>query len=370
MNESGNRAPLPDVEKDLDATDLRDALRVAVPVEKAEVVQERRARLVNAIETEIQNAPGRQRRAERKRQLATILKYGSVAALLVATLGLGMWLSSTKQTGAAGVKSTDSHTSTDNHAVELSPGSGSILAAARTAERVFELPGQTRISLHPQSQVALLDDSIRSQVMRLEQGGVQVAVPPPDGETHRSVSVLTPHAKVMVKGTKFSVELLGKGAEGRTHVVVTRGVVEVEHLDGRVTLRRGQSWVSEHGAVLSSNTDVPLSTSQERPSAVLQAEASPDAAIQEGRKPAGAGNRQEAKRTSSIQEDSPVQASTLGAQNELLEAALVAADRGDHEQALRLTARLLNQYPSSPLRASARAVRKRAKAAAETALVP
>jgi ferric-dicitrate binding protein FerR (iron transport regulator) len=216
------------------------------------------------------------------------------------------------------------------------------------------------VSLHAQSQVALLNDSIQSQVMRLERGGIQIAVPPPDGKTHRSVSVLTPHAKVMVKGTRFSVELLGEGDEGRTQVAVTRGVVEVEHLDGSLTLRAGQSWISGNGAIFESSGAI-LSPSVNEP----KPKSSPSKQSAGSTKGRTAEFNTRVPSSTSAPQISPEQASTLAAQNELLEAALVAVDQGDHERALRLTSRLLSQYPSSPLRASARAVRKRVKAATE-----
>jgi hypothetical protein len=51
--------------------------------------------------------------------------------------------------------------------------------------------------------------------------------------------------------------------------------------------------------------------------------------------------------------------STLSRQNALLEAALLAEKRGDRARAEALVDRLLHEYPQSPLRGSAQAVKKR-----------
>jgi hypothetical protein len=338
---------------------LRDALRVAVPVEGPDIVQKRRERLVASIEGEIRNLPAHRRREEQKQLWAVFLRYGGAAAVLVATLGLGMLLTPDRSLPAMGSNQPSSLS------METSPGPGSVLVSKGNAERVFELPGKTLVSLRRDSRVTLIDDSISSQVMKLEAGSVFVSVPPATGDTHRSVSVLTPHAQVKVKGTRFSVDLLEKPNEKRTRVLVERGVVEVTHAGGVKTLRAGQSWVSAPLALLPEEVETHVGTTATRDTsqAIQTAGTSQsDARSRTSQFLKGeAASARDNSSSSSTPRLSPLatKESTLSVQNALLEAALVAADGGNEKRALELTGQLLREYPNSPLRASAQAVRRR-----------
>lgn len=343
--------------------ELRDALRVAVPVEDSDVVQNRRQVLVATIAAEIENLPTRRKREEHKQKVRFALRYLGAAAVLVATLGLGMLLT------PDGGKEPSPQGRVGTTLVEASPGSGSMLLS-KSQERLFELPGHTRLSMLRDSRIALIDDSILSQVMRLEEGGVLVTVPPADGKTHRSVSVFTPHARVKVKGTQFSVDLVERegsstGSERLTRVSVTRGVVEVSHANGIKILRAGESWTSTPGALFdlekitaTASATAVQKTDAEGISGPVETDQAPvDAPMKAAVAPTKAAPSQSQKKSKVT---TPAEkGSTLAMQNALLESALIAADSRDFQKALELTGRLLQDYPDSPLRVSAQAVRRR-----------
>jgi ferric-dicitrate binding protein FerR (iron transport regulator) len=165
------------------------------------------------------------------------------------------------------------------------------------------------------------DDAM--QVLRLDSGWVDLHVAKVLAD--RRFLVSTPDADVEVRGTKFRVSLgpsnAACGDRALTHIVVTEGVVIVRHAGADKRVAAGEQW--------SSDCAPPVETAASAlPSALPSAN------------------------TESI-------ASTLGAQNDLFAAGILATHRGDRQIAIGTFDRFLALYPGSPLAQSAAVERMR-----------
>ncbi len=370
-----------------DESELRDALRIAVPVEPEDKVAERRAALVSVLQREIALSPQRVERAQSRLKLRRAVQIASIAAALAATLGLGMLVSELGTDGAPSgrVASTTEAPSNSSSGAQKDGGRESL--AGRTFEtkdghqKVLQLGGGTKVVLAAHTNLFVERDTTNEQHVRLNGGALSVSVPP--HQEDRSVQVTTKHATVRVTGTVFGVEVgrFSQPADSppRTRVTVQRGQVIVDHEGGQVALEAGDIWLSP---LLRSNTlsvdaasgrtyaldgsahprsvdrSIPVDASSRKPvgdDADGSVTDSPHAATMVADSDPGVLPRETAMRTEGRSESG----STLAAENNLLERALAAEQRGNDDKARELVERFLERYPHSPLRASALAVRKR-----------
>lgn len=404
-----------------DSSELRDALRVAVPVLPDDKVNERRQALLAVIEREIYATPRRLEQEQARFKWKRRARILSVAAALIATLGLGMlvsqfegggpweFISQTAPVHSAGdtkgsAKRVDLRQSLAGQSFETTAGH----------EKVLHLGGDTRAALAAHTKVFVDRDTANEQHLSLSSGGLLLSVPP--HRMDRSVQVKTAHATVQVTGTVFGVEVGRFSQPGdtppRTRVSVERGQVVVLHAAGRAVLEPGDTWLSplhltHHDSKASSprptasqsegraedTTGTPTSsdhapsvgpsgvgpsgvgsitgtagsanprTANSRSgdsSAASASAASPNTAAADTRATANAALAPERARvaTPTTQQQTD-EPSTLAAQNNLLEKALSAEKRGNQEHAKELIDRFLQRYPRSPLRASALAIKKR-----------
>ncbi|HXS18098.1 MAG TPA: FecR domain-containing protein, partial [Polyangiaceae bacterium] len=279
---------------------LLRALRGAVPVETAEKVAARRRVLVAAIGREIEAVPARIARQERRRRW---LRSASVAAAtLVLTLtGTTLWRAGWGEPAeVAQLETSDTPSEGQALVTLITPhgtrqdvlSTGQELTVARGEKVDAQLPGATRFHFEPlvnhepqvnheplvnheaqgsrEAQVQALNGkqqgatplhsaqgSLGEQaVLQLSQlrkqnqslfvkSGVLSVDVPENKAMRRLVTVVTPHARVEVKGTQFQVQV-SEGAGAHTSVSVSRGSVSVSWLGGHTLLTRGQTWDSQN----------------------------------------------------------------------------------------------------------------------------
>jgi ferric-dicitrate binding protein FerR (iron transport regulator) len=156
----------------------------------------------------------------------------------------------------------------------------------------------------------------------------------------RAVIVETPHVEVVVRGTRFDVEVEPASASSGTitNVSVARGTVAILRHGALVaSLSAGERWSSASRTLAPLPTGVGDSVASAPPKPALST-----------RKPAVPG------------EVAPPEVSgTLAEENRLFQEALEARGRGDHARAVDSFGRLLGRYPRSPLAEEAQAERFR-----------
>lgn len=358
---------------------LLRALRVAVPVEDPDRVAARRNFLVNVIEREIRNTPARITRQDRR------LKWSRVglaaAAVLLATWAGGVALQD--RAGSEIATSPDVTTGIDGVAegkakITLHDGSGDqsqVLSvgqelALRNEQSIrAELPGHTQLQLQPiasekEAQVKLLHLSKADQTLFVTAGKLFVDVPE-QSTFRRHVTVITPQAKVEVKGTRFTVNVHREASKQWTDVDVERGEVLVTWLGGHQLLRAGQEWSSAKSS--GSTTDEVGNTRDfaEQDTPVARADVPKRQLVHVVRRKPSAAHVQQAESTSdgrsAIADLPSSSASTLSQQNQLLERAIQAQRSGNFSEAGQLFDELLLKYPDSPLRSTALAEKRRIK---------
>jgi len=322
---------------------LRDAMRVAVPVEDSTKVAERRERLVSTIELEIAATPSRLRREDTRSRALAAGRWGLAAAVLLGTLAGGMFLQAHNESDVLALEHRN-ELSGDSSPAELgavdfrSAKAGSSVSTRSGEQENLRLPGDTQVLVAEASGLHVVEADELRQVLRLERGAVDLSVVPSRAEKARLVSVLTPHAAVEVKGTKFSVEVREEGAASSTQVSVRKGSVLVRHSSGEIVLSAGETWTSS----------VPLEqqgadSSEHRREREVSRHSRSDAKT----------HRSIAMRERAMASRKAELASTLAEQNRLFEAALASSERGDRGAALRKLDVFLAKYPRSPLRAAA-----------------
>jgi hypothetical protein len=204
-------------------------------------------------------------------------------------------------------------------------------ATLETAEGLeMRLEGGSRLALGGMSGQGT-DRSVQ-----LEAGQIRCAVPRLTNGAH--FAVVTPNARVIVHGTRFTVRVDSPSAGvTRTCVRVSEGVVAVHHSSGEATLRAGDEWGCRPEA-----RDAP------RADAVVP------------RTPAVVPSPRVASRGSARQA-APIERAegTLAEETTLLQTALAAERKGQRAAATTALMRLLSRYPDSPLAPEARAVLER-----------
>lgn len=352
---------------------LRDAMRIAVPVEEPGKVEQRREKLLRKIESQILLAPERAKKSESRRRWGQGLKWGSIAAALCLAVGAGMWLQAQHQGDAPSVA---------QKKLEGAGGparlaqSGEHLATERGERQALKLPGDTLVSVGERTGLRLLEALPERQVLELDYGRVDLEVTPKKEGPARYVSVKTPHALVLVKGTAFSVDVKAASVAPEalsTKVAVTRGVVLVRHAGGELTLKAGESWSSgmrwsAESRVKDAENEATAGRRGQSSASALKSAASaeqpgPAAAVEgasdEGASDEGAAQAVVEKAKQPASAEAPVPGSTLAEENALFERAIAAAQNGKRERALILLDDFLVRYPRSPLRDAVRAKKSR-----------
>lgn len=226
--------------------------------------------------------------------------------------------------------------SSDHHSP--SAWQGATLQTASDALSV-ELEDGSRLSLEARTRVAVEESSDKAVVLRLSQGRVHCDVAP---NRSRPFAVLTHGVRVLVTGTRFSVEV---SDGGRVNVQVESGTVEVTppgsrearqlsageawSLDTEVTRLRAESpaealtaEASEHEPErLETGTDVPQAPETNDGATLAQRSRPQQPAATEGRAPDA---------------------------RQLLEQGTTARRAGDAQQAAQYYERLLQLHPSDP----------------------
>lgn len=371
---------------------LRDALRVAVPVESDEAIGARRERLVGVIEREICRVPHQLAKREARARLGTAARFGAAAAAIVCLVGGGAYLLSTDWASGGPAGYSAKVEANAKQTASRSLYVGRLLETGPAEEQTYVLAGETELAMKELTRLRVAEDTEGEQAFQLGRGGIVVAVP--HREMARSVRVVTPHATIFVKGTVFSVDVEPNDSQGRestTEVEVTRGQVLVEFPSGQVLLSPGESWKSSeldavNARTVRESTKAPVGSQDDPSKSRVGATANPrsgdepqsppggtnandeigtqvsvDApgAINEHRAIEGSDERTSTHAAGRSESAEATARSTLARQNALLEAALRAEKRGDLTRAGELVDRLLVDYPESPLRASAQAVKKR-----------
>jgi hypothetical protein len=204
-------------------------------------------------------------------------------------------------------------------------------ASLRTARGVqVDLGQSTRVGLD-----ALQGPS--QSTLKLVEGSVHCNVPPL-GKEH-TFSVRTSDTEVIVHGTRFTVAV--QGEQRSTCVRVSEGLVEVRHPKGRSMLSAGQS----HGCDSVEPAPVVDEASAKQPEPARTEE--PRAAIARG-------TRSVARAPASKDGASLEARGTLAQETQLLSEALSAERKGEQSAARQLYARILREYPGSPLAPEAR----------------
>lgn len=306
-----------------------------VSVHNFEVAEQRRRHAVDRMKRQIRSLSERQ--ARRRRLLAYVpaaVIVSGAAALLVLRVGSGpapepprppaSGLLITRSSGAVQLDSSAGvRRVRDGESLTL-PFTGTF-STESDAFLAFDTPRGVKVQVAEQSRAEVAElGASGSEELHLVSGEVSCEVPKLG--KRESFSVLTPAARVVVHGTRFSVRVRGANSD-QPCVRVEEGAVLVHYAGKQVALNGGDSWgcaapVSATGPERTAATPAPPARERRRPD--------PSAAT-----------------------------GTLAAETRLLEAALIAERSGEFEQAAKHLRRLLKEYPGSPLADDARAVLRR-----------
>lgn len=225
-------------------------------------------------------------------------------------------------------------------------GSRSQSATDRSSSSRLQLVSGVEVVVGPETRLTLPSEngtqSLREE-LALELGVLQVHVPKlPKGAIF---SIRTPNAVVSVHGTAFSVEVMKSGPSEvpQTRVIVTEGVVSVQHAGHESLLDAGSEWTSAVANPLVAGHDAPSASkpgpfkpaSSTKPSEGRQADREPFASPEHN-----AGN---------VRGASGVDPTELANQNRLFAEAMSARDRGDGAHAVALLDDFVSKYPACPL---------------------
>lgn len=336
----------------------------AIPVEDPAHVEARRSALTSAIADEITREA--ERAIFRSRRRRWLVGAGAAALVAVATLAfLGIrGALDVEDRAARGANGTVADVALVVRAAGAShtlarPGEplakgaslnpGAVLVTEASTDLSLELAGRTTLDVGAETHLELTRLAATEQAFVLRRGALRVDVPHPAGLGVRRVEVLTPEARVRVKGTRFGVEVRSSGTPlvEYTRVWVERGSVEVTAGGRSLLLNPGESWRSDATPPLTPEaprSDAPPALEDAPPDNAPSAASSsraPRTSTSVGTKRTGAGAELD-------------DASTLAAQNRLFEEALAAERAGRLDVAEAKLLELLARYPTSPLRAAAR----------------
>jgi len=316
---------------------LRKLATSAVPVERAERIADRRARLVPALSAfaDVQMEKAARRPAFRRAvwvAAAALVGLGGVALFFVL-----------RSDAHATLRASEGTVRLVHDGVASSAPARAPLPLAE-ADLLETLDGTAEVSLvtgavvdlgaRSRVELSAVDRSAGAVSERLVLSAGRVDVHVPKLRSGSKLTIGTPDAVVTVHGTAFSVEVTqAKEGSLATTVVVTEGRVSVDSGGRQLLLGPGSHWSSAPRP--SSSAQKPVETP---PVEIGPSSASPSAPASSAAAPR----------------------STLGAENDLFRAAMAARRDGDPEKVVALTERLLHAYPGTPLGSDARALRTEA----------
>ena len=334
-------------------TALRRWRTSAIPLETEESVGERRSRTLATIASAMRQGQIDRQHSRRGRFWAV----GLIAAGML--IGVGAW-SVSKLDSARAVAAESAFVSSEVGKTWIWSGTSKerVDSGARRALRIgdrvvtgtgrarLRVGADTSIDVAKQSEVVLSQVSSHLKSMTLRGGTIDVDVEPRrDGR----VEIETPHARIVVHGTRFSVAVSEPDEDSAaTSVRVRRGIVAVISGDREVArLHAGQSWTSQKPQTKPARaTLVEPSAPAEEPSVPKSVPVSRILRV--------------APPPANEPETVLVDASTLAEQNQMFRRAVDARNRGDDEQAVKHFDALLGKHPKSALAQEARVERFRA----------
>jgi hypothetical protein len=222
--------------------------------------------------------------------------------------------------------------------------SSSQIATDHVTSSRLQLVSGVEVVVGPETRLALpseKDTQLLREELVLESGILQVRVPKlPKGALF---SIRTPNAVVSVHGTAFSVEVTKSGASEvpQTRVIVTEGVVSVQHAGHELLLDAGSEWTS---AV----ANPPVAT-HDVPSASKPGPFKPASPTHEDRRAASPERPSPEHKAGNVRGASGVDPTELANQNRLFAEAMSARDRGDGAHAVALLEDFVRKYPVCPL---------------------
>jgi ferric-dicitrate binding protein FerR (iron transport regulator) len=300
-----------------------------------------RARAIPRLESHVERVAARHARRSKHRWMAAFA--AAAAALVVVGVGVRQWqhgaVASAPEVGA--IRAVEGHlvhrvsgaTYTVSAGDQLMLPVEGELETDPASRATLETMQGLKLHVEGGSRLTLSGMSVTGpeRSVELEDGQIGCSVPKlPHGE---HFSVVTPNARVVVHGTRFTVrvESVEVGVT-RTCVRVQEGVVAVHDRAGIMTLLAGAEWGC--GAVAAQGT-VPES-------APLPSRRSPRPSSRPG--PAHRSERN---------------SGTLAEETALLQTGLAAERRGQRAPAALALGRLLSRFPDSPLAPEARGALER-----------
>ena len=288
-----------------------------------------------------------------RRRWAVRMGLGAAAAAMIAAVALGRsrwppqsFLARLYAKPAASVVLGREFAAPPEFSSPAAVGSSSQIATDHVTSSRLQLVSGVEVVVGPETRLALpseKDTQLLREELVLESGILQVRVPKlPKGALF---SIRTPNAVVSVHGTAFSVEVTKSGASEvpQTRVIVTEGVVSVQHAGHESLLDAGSEWTSAVANPLVAGHDAPSASkpgpfkpaSSTKPSEGRQADREPFASPEHN-----AGN---------VRGASGVDPTELANQNRLFAEAMSARDRGDGAHAVALLDDFVSKYPACPL---------------------
>lgn len=213
-------------------------------------------------------------------------------------------------------------------------------------------------ALSAETQVRIVDAGARGrETLSLSRGRVDIEVPKrPDPI---AFSVETPDARVVVHGTRFSVEVDPLKKNGATRVAVSRGIVSVHARGQEFRLGAGQSWPDPEAPAASSPLE--RAAGEPGPEATRAADLAAEPKHEEpAPKASPARPRAKARAAKAVRAAAAkLSAARLAEENALFAAAMGKKKAGDANAALQDLERFLQRYPDSVLRQEAEVERFR-----------
>lgn len=244
------------------------------------------------------------------------------------------------------------------------------LLVAAGAMASLKLGSGAVASLSERTEIALATGRATPQLEQITLKTGRISLEVPHLEAGHSLAITTPHARIRVIGTRFSVAVVPASAPGARHscVTVDRGVVEVTGAGFVRRLTAGQQWSSDGEPCVKSDSAAPPASSAlpARSAAVPppasairpQVSAAPVApaapALSATASPTAPTESPEGQHSGGAPPTAGFDVSTLERQNQLFKQAMDARRLGDKAQALRLLDQLVAEHPESPLGAQAR----------------
>jgi hypothetical protein len=311
------------------------------------------------------------RRTQRVTRISPALGIAVAAAAAVA-LALGAWhrVSTPENDQASQLSAISGQVdlSRSTGPVPVRPGvalaNGDVLSTAPGSRARVTLADRAALEIGSRTRVRLASTGaeVEGPDQRLELDDGEISLHVPKLVQGQVLSVRTPDALVIVRGTRFSVAVEhGSAKSVTTRVAVSEGRVEVQSRGQTLFLDPGQHWSSpaESGATAGSVAEpAPSSAARSEPDALG------DPPLVRGGSRHGA--REHARTPKSLAHGSrptlasrPEAASTLAEENAIYETALRRARSGDLAGALAKLEILTREHSRSPLVQSARVERFR-----------